>query len=140
MPHDDERELKRFLSEAHTALDPETPDFAAMLGAARRAADRSQERSKVRLRWAMAGGAAVLVFGAYGLLAPRRASEGDAATAVRWAESLGAFLGPTDFLGRPPGAQLLQDLPRFGVVDSGLGEPTQAGTPLMPGAGTKEDR
>ncbi len=136
VPDDDERELKRFLSEAHAALDPETPDFTAMLAAARQVADRRQERSRARLRWVMAGGAVILVFGVYGLLAPRRASEGDAATAVRWAESLGAFRGPTDFLGRPPGAELLRDMPRFGFLASELGEPTQAGSPLMPEAGT----
>jgi hypothetical protein len=122
VPHDDERELKRLLSEAHEALDPEPPAFAALLAAARRTADQRHDRRKARLRWTMAaaGGAAALIIGAYGLFVPRRASDGEAATTVRWAESLAEWRAPTDFLGRAPGAELLRELPTFGVVDTGL--------------------
>ena len=116
MPHDDERALRHFLKNAHRALDPKPPGFEATLAAARRRGDRRGQgpRMRWRIATAVAAVAAVtLTLVGLGLFDRHRPMNLDPTEALQLAESLRSWRGPTDFLHRPPGADLLESLPRL---------------------------
>jgi hypothetical protein len=101
---DDDPELKRLFAEAHRALDPEPPAFAATLASARR---RTPRPAPARDALRAAGGLAALVALLAVALDLGRPAEPDPTDALHLAAQLDAWRGPTDFLGRLPGAELL---------------------------------
>jgi hypothetical protein len=114
VPHDDERELRRFLREAHAELDPAPPEFAATLSAARRRGDlhRAGRRRHLRL---VAAAAALLVALAVSIRFVRsRPAAPEVGEALRQAAALGEWRAPSDFLASLPGAEGLESTPRFG--------------------------
>lgn len=118
MSHNDERELRRLLRNAHEVLDPAPPQFAATLAAARRRGD-CRRASRVPTTAAAAATFVVVAASIYAIYLGRpQPTDPDTTGALRIIESLSAWREPTAFLDRIPGAELLEDPPPLGASGS----------------------
>ncbi|MCH9646976.1 MAG: hypothetical protein K0U98_01990 [Deltaproteobacteria bacterium] len=147
---DREEALRSTLEQSHRVLDPPTPSFERVWNRAvesHRSAKSPQHRRSQALRWAIAAGlcfavALPLVKAFLPLAFPNLGSSGrDIAMteqeALHFAEELGDWASPLEFLDQAPGADLFSSFPEFYPVFPGLEEFSFDDYPSISGRGDR---